>query len=117
MNIFGTIKDTFSGEYLKGATIEVLTFDSKKTGQTIAANNMGSFAITVPPGSKLLVTHVGYKPTIADADFFDNGAFLDMEKAVTELDAVTVTAAKKKKSNILLYIVGGIIVTKLLKLW
>lgn len=116
MNLLGTIKDAYTGEFLKGATIEVLTFDSKKTGQSLAANNMGSFAVSVPPGSKLLITHVGYKPTVTDADFFENGAFLEMEKAVTELDAVTVTV-KKKKNNILLYIVIGVVATKLLKLW
>lgn len=117
MNVFGTIKDSFSGEFLKGATIEVLTFDARKTGQAIAANNMGSFALTVPPGSKLLVTHVGYQPVMSDAELFDNGGFLELDKAANSLEEVTVTAKRPKKNNLILYIIGGIVVAKILKLW
>ena len=116
MNIFGTIKDSFSGDFLKGATIDVLTFDAKKTGQAIAANNMGSFAMTVPPGSKLLVTHVGYQPVMTDAELFDNGGFLELDRAANQLEEVTVTAKRPKKSNLIWYIIGGLVVTKILKL-
>lgn len=117
MDILGTIKDSYSGEFLKNATIAVLTFDGKPTPVSLSANNMGSFAISVPNDAKLLITHVGYKPTMVDADFFDNGAFLEMEKAVTALDEVTVTAKKKKSGNVLLYIIAGVVITKLMKLW
>ena len=118
MNIFGTIKDSYSGEFLKGATVEVLTFDARKTGQSIAANNIGSFAITVPPGSKLLVTHVGYQPIMSDANLFDNGGFLEMDRAANSLEEVTVTAKSPKgKTNLIWYIIGGLVITKILKLW
>lgn len=118
MQLLGTLKDATTGQYLPGATIEVLNFEGKPTGKSVAANNMGSFVLDVVDNAKLLVTHVGYKPTLVDANYFDPGNILEMDRAATELEGVTVTVKKKTKSNNwIIYVIGAAVVTKILKLW
>jgi hypothetical protein len=117
MQVLGTIKDATSGEFLERATIEVLTFDGKPTGRIVQAQYSGAFELEVAENAKMLITHVGFRPTLVDADYFRGGAVLELDRADTELEAVTVTVKKKSKTNWLLYLVGAAVVTKLLKLW
>lgn len=116
MNIIGTFMDGGTREWVKDASIQILDSSGKPTGQGLVSNSYGSFAVTVPPGSSLLVSHVNYYPVTVATSFFSDGAVLELQRKSTELEGVTVTAVKKK-SNVLLWIVGGIVAAKIFKLW
>lgn len=118
MEIIGTLIDSGTREYVKNASIKILDTTGRDTGQGFPANNIGSFVATVPIGAQLLISHVNYYPVKVKADFFDGGAILEMDRKVAGLDEVVVTATKKKKqNNWLLWVVGGVVVSKLLKIW
>ena len=95
MDIIGTLMDEGTREWIPGASIEVLNVSGQKTGAGFPSNTYGSFATTVPQGSSLLITHVNYYPMTVKADFFSNGAVLEMTKKIPGLPEVVVTAKKK----------------------
>lgn len=116
MDIIGTLMDEGTRDWIPGASIEILDVNGRKTGAGFTSNTYGSFATTVPLGSKLLISHVNYYPITVKADYFENGEVLEMSRKIAGLPEVTVTA-KKKNSNWLLWVLGGAVATKLLKLW
>jgi len=51
------------------------------------------------------------------AEFFANGEVLEMTKKIPGLPEVVVTAKKKSGNSWVLWVLGGAVVTKLLKIW
>lgn len=117
MDIIGTLMDEGTRDWIPGASIEVLDVNGRKTGAGFVSNTYGSFATSVPQGSKLLISHVNYYPVTVKADYFENGEVLELSRKIAGLAEVTVTAKKSKNSNWLFWVIGGAVATKILKLW
>lgn len=119
MNIYGTIKDGQTGAGIPGASVMVLDAAGNASNVGFATNSLGSFQYDVNPLAKLQITSVGYAPVTVPANYFASnggGGSLSMNRSASMLDEVVVSF-KKPGGNGWLWLIGGVVVAKILKLW
>ncbi|MEO8116270.1 MAG: TonB-dependent receptor, partial [Bacteroidota bacterium] len=94
--INGYVKDSLSGETLRGATIS-----DPGTGSAIQTNNYGYFSLTLPENIfNIQVSFVGYETKIIRVDSFSAHTFTIYLSPVSYNLQQVIISAKKRESNV-----------------
>jgi len=94
--INGYVKDSLSGETLRGATIA-------EPGQSraVQTNNYGYFSLTLPENTfNILVSFVGYESKIIHIDSFSSSTFTIYLSPVSYNLQQVIISSKKRESNV-----------------
>lgn len=96
-SIYGTVRDSASGEVLVGATVYC-----QQTGKGIVTNSYGFYSFSLPNGqNKILCSYIGYKPYTTNIDL-DKNIKVDLQLVAvnTKIDEVFVTSHVKINSTL-----------------
>lgn len=94
--INGYVKDSLSGETLRGATIS-----DPGTGSAIQTNNYGYFSLTLPENIfNIQVSFVGYETKIIHVDSFSAHTFTIYLSPVSYNLQQVIISSKKRESNV-----------------
>lgn len=94
ISVKGRVVDSKGGKPLPGATIEQVKGSAKSL-----SNESGNFELSVPSGSRLLITSIGYKPITVTAS--GQEIVIQLETATINLDEVIVVGyGTQKKANV-----------------